>query len=623
MRSEIESMTSKLSHRGPDGFGYASMSPEKSPSVSYGGNLPDIHSRVFFGHRRLAIIDIEGSKQPLFNEDGTVGIVFNGEIYNYLELADDLKAKGHILKSSGDTETLVHLWEQYGEDMLEHIVGMFAFAIYDSRRDLAFIARDRFGQKPLYYFKRGAAFFFASELQAFFGLKNFHSSKVYSPSIAQYFRYGFIPGPSTAYEGVFSLPAGNFMTIKNGVNTSIQRYWKPNVSGEISCPDLNKIESLLDESVKIRMRSDVPFGAFLSGGIDSGLVTASMAKQEGKRTRTFTVSTGKEYWEDESEAAADTAHHIDSEHHELKVTPDFISVSEMLAKHYGQPYADHSSVLTYYISRETRKFVKVALTGDGGDELFAGYNGYLKTSLYDILGIIPFHLRSTIGEILSGLQFKSARRDMRDAIQSAFPLPQKGENITSLFHRKWREEVFEDDFKKTISESIDSEIEKFTCYYNEASSKHPLDKWLEADQRLYLCDDILCKLDIASMSVSLECRSPFLDHRLAEYVNMISSSAKIAGGRSKAILRDLALRRLPQRTSRLQKKGFSMPLGKWMRKDLKGVMRSLIFDRKESWTPFLKYDAVKRMWDEHQSGEFDHHMRLWMIIMLGKSFQRK
>jgi len=612
---EIAKMTSRLEHRGPDGWGYASLSPGYKPSSAYQNAPPEIPAHVHLGHRRLSIIDIDGARQPLCNEDGSVWVVFNGEIYNYMELADLLRSKGHILSSKGDTETLVHLWEEFGTEMLPHLVGMFAFAIYDLRKGTLFLARDRFGQKPLYYAEKAETLFFASELQAFEDLDLFKNSNTDKLAIAQYFRYGFIPSPRTAYKEISSLQAGHFLIKRNGQH-DIRQYWKPSVSGELQNPDLDKLQSLIDESVRIRMRSDVPLGAFLSGGIDSALLVSSMARQSNNKVRTFTISTGKEYWVDESITAGKTAEHIGTEHNELKVSPDFISVWEKLSRHYGQPFADHSAVMTYYVSRETRRFVKVALSGDGGDELFAGYNGYLRTSFYNVMGHLPKSVRNGARRLASLLPLRSGRRDYADAILSAFSLPRKGENIASLFHESWRDELFDDDFKRDIKEDLGNEADRFSSFYNEAQSDDPVSKWLEADQRLYLCDDILCKLDIASMSVSLECRSPFLDHRIAEYANRISSSAKIAGGRTKAPLRELALRRLPAEISALPKKGFSMPLAEWMRKELKNSIEDRIFSCKSSWRPYLREDAVKRLWKEHLSGKADHQMRLWMIFVL-------
>lgn len=615
--SDIIRMTSSIAHRGPDDFGYASARLGEGVRVFHGSDIPDVESSVFLGHRRLSIIDLSGTRQPLSNEDGTVCTVFNGEIYNYIELIDPLLKKGHIFKNKGDTEVLVHLWEEYGAEMVSHLVGMFAFCIYDSRRNTLFLARDRFGQKPVYYFQKNGAFYFASELQSFFGLKDFKSNETNDIAIAQFFRYGFIPNPETAYKDVFMLPPGHCLTFADG-KLSIRQYWKPNVSGDMETPDYEKLEDLLDESVRLRLRADVPFGSFLSGGIDSTLITSSMMKFSPVPVKTFTVSTGKEYFTDESEEAARTASILGTEHHTLTVAPDFIPVAEKLAVNYGQPYSDYSSILTYYVSRETRQFVKVALTGDGGDEIFAGYNGYLRNNLYSSFGALPFPMKKAVASLSRMLTTSNPDSQLYDSICSISSLPFKGENIAPLFHRKWRDSAFQQDFRTSAENARISEVERFSSYFRKASSSDPVDRWLEADQRLYLCDDILVKLDIASMSVSLECRSPFLDHRFAEFANRIPARRKIDNGRCpKAILREIARRRKLGHVAGLPKKGFSMPFGQWLRQGkLKEWTRSLIFENKDTWNRYLREDSINKFWDDHQSGKMNHQMRLWMIASL-------
>lgn len=613
---EISRMTDAIAHRGPDDWGYVSLSPGKIGAVYSGKENPQESAQIFLGHRRLTIIDLNGSRQPLSNEDNSVWTIFNGEIYNYLELAETLSAKGHMLREKGDTEVLVHLWEEYGPEMVNHLTGMFAFCIYDTKKGSLFLARDRFGKKPLYYFEKEDSLFFASELQAFFGLEEFSAGNVDEIAMAQYFRYGFIPNPRTVYKNVFSLAPGHTLLRKNGEN-SLNCYWKPAVADKLEKINFEKLQGLLDESVRLRLRSDVPFGSFLSGGIDSALITASMMRQLNEPVKTFTISTGKEYWQDESEAAQSTADYLKTRHREIKVKPDFIEISEKLARHYGQPYADHSSVLTYYVSKETRKFVKVALTGDGGDELFGGYGSYLNTGFYQSFGRIPFFLRSIAAKFAKNFSLNPEHRNnLPDALFSAWPLPAKGENIASLFHKHWRDITFQNDFISRLETSSISETETFTKYYSEALSPNPVDRWMEVDQRLYLCDDILAKVDIASMSVSLECRSPFLDHRLAEYANMIPAYQKLKNGQSKYLLRKMAAERLPAGIVNLKKKGFSMPLGKWIRNELKDWFHSTIFDNKDIWLPYLRENAVKHLWNEHQTGKIDHQTRLWTIVSL-------
>lgn len=610
---EILHMTDSLFHRGPDDWGVVHLNPGSGNARVLRKPETIGTAKVFLGHRRLSIIDVEGTRQPLCNENGTVWTIFNGEIYNYSSVAKSLTSKGHTLKEKGDTEILPHLWEEYKESMLEHLVGMFALAIYDTGQDVLFLARDRFGQKPLFYWENGEFLSFASELQALRLLEGFPEENLNRIALAQYFRYGYIPNPGTIYKNVFSLPPGSFLLRKNSENV-IKQYWKPSVLGDIPTVDINELQNLFDESVRLRLIADVPLGTFLSGGIDSSLITASMKYQMKEPVKTYTISSDSE-WYDEAAAAKIIADHLKTEHTTIPVKPDFAGISQKLARHYGQPYADHSSIPTYYVSRETRRFVKVALTGDGGDELFAGYNSYTNSRIYLILGNLPSMLKKILAGIAEYALPKGSNLSthLPDSLLSAHRISLKGENIACMFHRYWRELCFQPDFIRSLEEENNYQVDTFLRYYREAESPYPVNKWLEADQRMYLCDDILTKIDISSMSVSLECRPPFLDHHLAEYINRISLKIKLKNGETKYLLRRLAEKRLPPSIINLPKKGFSVPLGDWMKKNLKDWICSEIFDSKDAWTPYLKEEIVQRMWKEHQSDRIDHSMRLWQI----------
>ncbi|MEE4352658.1 MAG: asparagine synthase (glutamine-hydrolyzing), partial [Desulfatiglans sp.] len=563
---------------------------------------------------RLSIIDLEGSKQPLRNEDGTVWVVFNGEIYNYLELRIALSGRGHALREAGDTEVLVHLWEEYGSRMLEHLRGMFAFAIYDTRSDTLFMARDRFGQKPLYYWQNEDFLAFASELQAFWALDDFPGTELNNTSVCRYFRYGYVPGPRTIYKTVKSLPPGHSLTIRNSA-WKTEQYWRPRVEG---CDDgciQDRLEELLDEATRIRLRSDVPLGAFLSGGVDSALVVASMTRQMQTPVETFTITSDKAGF-DESGHARRTSNHLGTMHHEFQVDPDLVAVSEGLARHFGQPFADYSCVPTYYVSRETRKHVTVALSGDGGDELFAGYQRYKHYRWSRLAGRIPWRTR----RLLAGILWKWGNSrsfpggGVGDFLLSAGGVDVKGENHSASYHHFWREQCFQPGFYNHMIETEDDDIAQFKRLYNEAASDDPLEKWLEVDQRMYLAEDILTKVDISSMAVSLECRSPFLDHLLAEAANRIPARTKLRFGRTKIPLRNLAAKRLPKDIGKLPKKGFSLPLGIWFRYDLKDWAYETLFGHQSAWEAFMRPQSVRWLWQEHQSSRNDHSMRLWIII---------
>ena len=610
---QIVRMTDSLIHRGPDGWGYVALAPDLPTESVRRKDTPDIQAKVFLGHRRLSIIDLNGSAQPLSNRNGNIWTTFNGEIYNYRQLRHSLALKGHTFREDGDTEILVHLWEEYGEDMVDHLVGMFAFAIYDIKQDLLFLARDRFGQKPLFYMEQGGVLFFASELQALKTVDSFPADDIDNIAMAQYFRYGYIPSPRTLYRGVSALEPGHSLIRHNGHNSLIC-YWRPQVTGEVSEVNICALSEKINRSVKSRMMSDVPLGSFLSGGIDSSLITASMVRQTEEKVKSFTISTG-ESWCDESKEAQLIADHLGTVHHTFEVKPDFIEVSAKLAKHYGQPFADPSAVLTYYVSRETVKHVKVALAGDGGDELFGGYGSYTNSAKYALFGAVPAVLRPALAKFAE-IFMRSTQTNIKDAILAARRIPGKGENISSLYHGYWRERMFVDDFRQELQASEEIEIEKFTSFFNSASSDDPIDRWMEADQRMYLPDDILTKVDIASMAVSLECRAPFLDHRVAKFANSISSGAKLKNNTTKYLLKQLAELELPHEIINLPKKGFSMPLGDWMRDELKEWTHSLIFEDSSVWEPYMKKESVEKIWKQHISGECDHSARLWQIAVL-------
>jgi asparagine synthase (glutamine-hydrolysing) len=572
---------------------------------------PRGEAKAFLGHRRLSIIDLGGTRQPLRNEDGTVWTVFNGEIYNYHEIISGLAKKGHIPREKGDTEAIVHLWEEYGDRTPLFLRGMFSLAVYDTRTDTLFLCRDRFGKKPLYYWRTDKFLAFASELQALKRIEGFPASEINLAAAAKFFKYGYIPGPDTIYKNVFSLPAGHSMTVKNGLDVAVKKYWAPHVAGEIDNPSLDDLENRLDEAVRIRLKADVPSGVFLSGGIDSSLVTASMVRTAGAKVKSFTISTGGSC--DESEAAAITAAHLGTEHTTFTVEPDFVAVSEKLAPHFGQPFADYSSVPSYYVSRETRRRVTVALGGDGGDELFAGYNRYLYAPLHKAAGRIPRPVSHLLRKALS-LSGKPAAGAVTDLLLSAGDVRRKGECMATCFHRAAADIFFTPELKKAAAEAGETDLCVFQRYYDEAASSNPMEKWLEADQRMYLCDDILVKVDITSMAVSLECRAPFLDHKFAEHANKITLRHKLRKGRTKHLLRLLAEKRLPPKLAGLPKKGFTIPLARWMRGDIKDWCAALLFDRGSGWDGLLQKAPVTKMWNEHISGARNHDFRLWMII---------
>jgi asparagine synthase (glutamine-hydrolysing) len=600
-------MTDNLAHRGPDGQGFASLSPGFPRPEPAAVVPPTGEARVFLGHRRLAIIDLAGSAQPLRNEDGSVWLVFNGEIYNFRELAGELAAKGHVLREKGDTEVLVHLYEEYGPDMAARLNGMFALAIYDTRTDTLFLARDRYGEKPLFYFEAGGLFAFASELQGLWPVPGFPFDAVDAVAAAQYFRYGYVPSPHTIHTGVSCLPAGHVLT-RQGGRTHVSAYWRPRVTAGDPAMDVAELGALVDEAVRSRLVADVPVACFLSGGIDSSLIAASM-RALGP-VDTFTIATGGP--DDESVVARETARVLGTNHHEYRVEPEFTAIAARLARHYGQPFADYSCVPTYYVCRETARSVKVALSGDGGDELFAGYDRYANLRLAGLVGLGGPLARSVLPR-LAGLVAGpgDGRYQLRDFLASARSYPAKGENASSCFHEAWRRAVFTDVLRRADAAAHTA---RFGALYAEAAGNTALERCLETDQRMYLPDDILAKVDIAAMAVSLETRAPFLDHRLAERVNALPDEQKLMGRKTKLLLRALARRRLPSALAELPKRGFSLPLASWLRGDLAAFARDTLLGAPDLYADYLRPAAVACMLDDHLSGAADHALRLWMVI---------
>lgn len=604
-------MSQALEHRGPDGVGFIALNPGEPCPQNASDTPPNSSHCAFLAHRRLSIIDLAGSRQPLPNEDGSVWVVFNGEIYNYKELADKLAGKGHRLREKGDTEVLVHLYEEYRDNLFEHLNGMFSVAIYDVKEHRLILARDRFGEKPLYYWETGGLLAFASELQGLWPLEEFPIDNVELSAMAQYFRYGYIPTPLTIYPGVHSLSPGHFIVWNNGELGPARAYYAPQVHGQNPGDNADELEDRFDLAVCSRLTADVPVGCFLSGGLDSSLIASSMVKISSHQVRSFTIRLDDDVL-DESVQAKAIAAHLGTRHTEYSIKPDFLGAITLLARHYGQPFADYSSVPTYYISRETRRDVKVALSGDGGDELFAGYDRYSNQRVSDMAALVPSSLRMFSAAALRILNTQNSFiPHLADFLNCASKLPERGENHTSLFHSYWRDRCFQPDF---ASITPDTNCGKFTSLYKQCISHDTLDRWLETDQRMYLPNDILTKVDIASMAASLETRAPFLDHRFTEYVNGLFSTDKIKNKTTKYLLRRLAERRLPENVAKLPKKGFTLPLARWLRNELREWGLELLKDHQDAWTPYLVPTAIWRLWDAHQSGRADHSMRLWQVI---------
>jgi asparagine synthase (glutamine-hydrolysing) len=558
---DVRQMIQAQQHRGPDGQGY------------WGADS----GRVFLGHCRLAIIDLTpAGAQPMASRDGRYVISFNGEIYNYLELKQELQEAGVQFRGHSDTEVMLEGMAHWGIDRtLNQMVGMFAFALWDNRKNRLFLARDRAGKKPLYYHQSPTAVHFASEHKAFKVLPG--AELTYDEgSIHHYLTFGYVPVPRTIYQEVAEVPAGHYLEINSALQVAAKPYWRPDWAGQRRvgfAEAVDETESLLQEAVKIRLRADVPVGCFLSGGIDSGLLTAFASMQMGRPLQTFTVSF-REGAFDESPLARLVAEQYQTEHHVIRLSPQLREVLPLVAKAYDDPLADPSIIPSYCISQEARKLLKVVLNGEGGDELFGGYRRQLAMKFFSqarlLLGLVP----AAGWRKLNGL----------------LPPPHEFRSRYAFVHRFLRG-LGEDSYKRYIAWTMDgfteeekkglwgpgnrrgpSSVQFLRRSFEDLSHLAPFQHFLALDFLLNMHDDMLVKMDISTMAHGLEGRNPFLDHRLVEWAIGLPPAVKLKGARTKALLRELAHRYLPREVATAPKRGFEIPLIEWLRGDLRELV---------------------------------------------------
>lgn len=597
-------MSSKLEHRGPDDQG-----------IFIKKGLPS----VGLAHRRLSIIDLSvAGRQPISNEDGTIQIIFNGEIYNYKQLRGDLERKGHRFSSCTDTETVVHLYEEFGSECLSYLRGMFAFAIWDQRNESLFIARDRMGQKPLVYFYQNGVFCFASEFCALLegGLIE---KEVNEEAIHYYLTFGYIPAPLTAYKSVFKLPPAHQLILKKEKLT-IERYWQLNYCPKNNIPEreaADEVLRLLKEAVEIRLRSDVPLGAFLSGGIDSSTIVALMSRFSSERVKTFSIGfQEKDY--SELKYAQNIARKFNTEHNEFIVQPKAMEILPLLVERYGEPYADSSCVPAYYVSQQTRQFVTVALNGDGGDELFSGYQRYQGMLCAQFYHRFPSFLRKALSRVFTclpdSLNAKNRLRNIRRFFKAAEL--SEGERYlrwVGIFDNEFKKVSYSDDFKRRVFNN--DSLAWLNPYLNNEELSL-LDRVLMTDTNTYLPDDLLVKVDIASMSNSLEARSPFLDYKLQEFVASLPVQYKMKGFVKKYLLKKIIGSFVPRENIYRRKMGFGLPVGEWFRGELKGFLSETILSKRASIRRYFKDEAIQDIFDKHTERKTDYTFQFWALLML-------
>jgi asparagine synthase (glutamine-hydrolysing) len=612
-REVLERMTDVLAHRGPDDAGfYESIYRLRPPYEPQPG--------IALGHRRLAVIDIEGGNQPMSNEEGTIWVVFNGEIYNFAALRNRLEGSGHKFRTRCDTETIVHLYEDEGLDCVTHLNGMFAMAIWDAGRRRLVLARDRLGQKPLVYRHDAGRLLFASQLKSLLEVPDV-PRELDPSSLDEYLTYQYVPHPNTIFRGIGKLPPGHCAVYQDD-EFEVQAYWRPDFSREVAVREAQYAEQLRDlltDAVQSRLVSDVPLGAFLSGGIDSSLVVALMRQAGGPPVKTFSIGFPvPEY--DERRHARRAAEFLQADHTELEVTPDAVAILPRLVEHFDEPFADSSAVPTWYVSKLAREHVTVALTGDGGDELFAGYPRYRAVRLGQRVDRLPSPVRAVLATRL--WQWLPARERQKSLLRrwkrftSALRLPPQRRYLEwiAIFNEAGRAELYSDEF---LSRLPDSDPAGFvTRAWDRAGTRDPVTAASMTDLVTYLPGDLMTKVDVASMAHGLECRQPFLDHRVVELAAAMPVRWKFRGGRGKRILRRAFGELLPKPIWRRRKMGFGVPLDHWFRNELVEMTNDVLLSRQSRDRGYFRPETVQRLVTEHQRGTFDHSYRLWALLVL-------
>ncbi len=598
--SLITGMCDLLGHRGPDGSGVRT------------------HGAAGFGHRRLAIIDLTPTgHQPMVSDDERLWITFNGEIYNYRDLRTALASRGHRFRSQSDTEVILHLYQEYGAGCVEHLRGMFAFAIWDAERRELLVARDRVGKKPVCYWEDADGLAFASEAKAFLADPSFHPRPDLS-GLWDYLSYQYIPAPASGFKGVRKLPPGHLLTVRDGTVT-VSRYWTLRYDGARRWSVPQAREALLAEletATRLRLVSDVPLGAFLSGGVDSTLVVALMVRAGAAPVRTFSIGFDEEDF-NELPFARRVAERFGTDHHEFTVRPDIVSILPALVWHYNEPYADSSAIPSYYLAQETRRHVTVALNGDGGDESFAGYDRYQANRLALGVDVLPAPLRRRIARWAAATPHGASRSlatRVRRFLETGAESPERryAQWLMHFTHDMKLALCRPDFVRATGRDSTDYLVEQ----YRRSEASDFTGKTLDVDVHTYLPNDLLVKVDIASMAHSLEARSPLLDHKVMELAATFPSSFKLRGFDKKWILKDVARGLLPADVLSRPKRGFGVPIEHWLRGSLRDLLQDVLLSPAAEQREYFDPAFVRRLVDDHLTNRQNRHFLLWNLLML-------
>jgi asparagine synthase (glutamine-hydrolysing) len=599
----VRMMADVIAHRGPDAGGYY------------------VDQRVALGHRRLSIIDVTHGQQPMSVRDGRVQIIYNGEVYNFQELRAELELAGYRFQTNSDTEVVLWAYCEWGASCVTRFNGMFALAIWDRDKQQLFLARDRVGKKPIYFVEDGSTFAFASELKALRAGK-FTTGGLDNKALDCYLTMGYVPSPMTIYSSVRKLRPAHSMTI-TAAGVRQERYWNlsfPEPRDFTLAEAKEEFEPLFQNAVDIRLVSEVPLGAFLSGGIDSSLVVSAMAKSLDRPVKTHTIDFDDSSYSEKHVAKA-IAEHLGTEHHEFTVQPNAADVLEKIAWHFDEPFADSSALPTWYVCEMTRKSVTVALSGDGGDEGFGGYTFRYLPHVFESAWRrrLPPALRTLIFSPLGAVWPASARLPRALRLKSILQNLATSDSRAFFRDMTWlQEDARASIYRQEFSESLKgfTPLETVAPYYAGCDSGDALARSQYTDVNVYMTDDVLVKVDRMSMAHSLEVRAPLLDYRVLEFAARLPREHKLRLREGKVLLRTMAADRLPEKVRSMPKRGFSIPAAEWLRTDLRGIVEDVVLNRHGLIMEKLNADGVRSMWRQHQQGQRDHSVFLWGLMML-------
>jgi asparagine synthase (glutamine-hydrolysing) len=582
---------------------------------------------AWIGQTRLAIIDLQHGDPPITSEDGAIGVALNGEIYNYRELRDDLRSRGHSFRSDGDTEVIAHLAEELDPvGLAARLEGMFAFAVWDAGRQRLILGRDRFGKKPLYYWHDSGRLVFASEIKSLLANPAV-PRRLRAAAIPDYLTFGYVPSPDTFFDGIRSVPPGHVLVATEGETPRLACYWQPQYPGSSEAPRLDlsrgaaaaEVRSKLRAAVERRLIADVPLGAFLSGGIDSSTVVALMAQATDRPVSTFTIGFDDFDGYDERPYARTVAKRYRTEHTEFVVKPDATELIERLVWHYDEPFGDSSALPTFVLSELTRGHVKVALCGDGGDELFAGYERFAAALAIARYQRLPRPMRAGIRGAAEFLPQGPAQGHVaklrRLLVRSDLSAPMALLAWVSYVPVEWKERLL-DGVRATSNPDTGRGLEEFREIWRNSAGAHPLDRLLDLNIRTYLLDDLLPKVDRMSMAHGLEVRAPFLDRELAELAFRLPPGMRARGLSLKRVLRDAVADLLPDEILKRPKRGFGVPLDRWFREDLASYVRSMLCSRDSRVRNHVAGSAVDALINSHQGQAGNHGDAIWTLLTL-------